>query len=104
MAERDPLSVEAVADHLSRWDGWEGDTARIHKTFALDFYESTTFLADLVEPAHRLRHQPDIDLRWGKLTISLTTYSSDAVVTELDFKLVAEIERVAAAHGAAAVE
>ncbi|MFG3253679.1 4a-hydroxytetrahydrobiopterin dehydratase [Streptomyces sp. NPDC048172] len=103
MAERDPLSGEEVAVHLAKWPGWSGSTERLTKTFAADFYASTEFLRALVEPAQRLQHQPDIDLRWGKLTISLTTYSAGGVVTELDFKTVTEIERVAAELGISGV-
>ncbi|MBL1120525.1 4a-hydroxytetrahydrobiopterin dehydratase [Streptomyces sp. 110] len=100
MAERDPLAAEEVQAHLERWEGWSGDTSRIGKTYQLDYYTSIKVINEVAEAAQKLQHHPDIDIRWERLHFSITTYSAGAVITPLDFKLVAEIERVAAAHGA----
>lgn len=100
MAERDPLTAEEVRANLDQWEGWSGDTSRISKSFELDYYTSVQVIADVAEAAKRLQHHPDVDLRWQRLHFSITTYTAGAVVTPLDFKLVAEIERVATEHGA----
>ncbi|MBA6439392.1 4a-hydroxytetrahydrobiopterin dehydratase [Streptomyces sp. GMR22] len=100
MAERDPLTAEEVQAHLERWEGWSGDTSRIGKTYQLDYYTSIKVINEVAEAAQKLQHHPDIDIRWERLHFGITTYSAGAVVTPLDFKLVAEIERVTAAHGA----
>ncbi|GAB2827347.1 4a-hydroxytetrahydrobiopterin dehydratase [Streptomyces daliensis] len=100
MAERDPLTEDQVREHLARWDGWSGDTRRISKTYQLDYYTSITVINEMAETAQRLQHHPDVDLRWQTLTFSITTYTAGAVVTALDFNLVAELERITAAHGA----
>ncbi|MEV0282194.1 4a-hydroxytetrahydrobiopterin dehydratase [Streptomyces sp. NPDC050610] len=100
MAERDPLTAEEVRANLARWEGWTGDTARISKSFQLDYYTSIKVINEVAEAARKIQHHPDIDLRWERLHFGITTYSAGGVVTPLDFKLVAEIERVAAGHGA----
>ncbi len=104
MAERDPMTAEEVQTNLERWEGWAGDTSRIGKTYRLDYYTSIKVINEVAEAAQKLQHHPDIDIRWERLHFSVTTYSAGAVVTPLDFKLVAEIERVAAAYGAETAE
>ncbi|MEU7040503.1 4a-hydroxytetrahydrobiopterin dehydratase [Streptomyces varsoviensis] len=103
MAERDPLTPEEVQDNLARWEGWTGDTERISKTFQLDYYTSIKVINEVAEAAQKLQHHPDIDIRWERLHFGITTYTAGGKVTPLDFKLVAEIERVAAGHGAKTV-
>ncbi|MET7902635.1 4a-hydroxytetrahydrobiopterin dehydratase [Streptomyces sp. NPDC005355] len=100
MAGRDPLTAEEVQTNLERWEGWSGDKSRIGKTYQLDYYTSIKVINEVAEAARKLQHHPDIDIRWERLHFSITTYSAGGVVTPLDFKLVAEIERVASAHGA----
>ncbi|WEV27163.1 4a-hydroxytetrahydrobiopterin dehydratase [Streptomyces sp. 71268] len=100
MAERDPLTAEEVKENLADWAGWSGDTSRISKTYQLDYYTSIEVINEVAEAAQRLQHHPDIDIRWERLHFSMTTYTAGGVVTPLDFKLVADIERIAAAHGA----
>ena len=100
MAERDPLTAEEVQENLKRWEGWSGDTSRIAKTYQLDYYTGVKMIGDVATAAQKLQHHPDVELNWGRLRFSMTTYTAGGVVTPLDFKLVAEIERVAAAHGA----
>lgn len=100
LADRDPLTAEEVQQHLDRWEGWSGDTSRIAKTFQLDYYTSVKTINEVVEAAQQLQHHPDIDLRWERLRFSTTTYSAGGLVTPPDFKLVAEMERIATAYGA----
>lgn len=94
------MTAEEVQTNLERWEGWSGDTSLIGKTYRLDYYTSIKVINEVAEAAQKLQHHPDIDIRWERLHFSVTTYSAGAVVTPLDFKLVAEIERVAAAYGA----
>lgn len=100
MGERDPLTAAKVQDNLANWEGWTGNTSRISKTYHLDYYTSIKVINEVAEAAQALQHHPDIDIRWERLHFSMTTYSAGGVVTPLDFKLVAEIERITAAHGA----
>ena len=52
--------------------------------------------------AIELEHRPDIDIRWDRLTVYLTTHTAGDVVTELDFlELAARIDQITAAHGGA---
>jgi 4a-hydroxytetrahydrobiopterin dehydratase len=101
MGLRDPLTADEVTARLGRLHGWTGDTARIQKTFHLDYFSSVRAISELALAARELEHHPDIDLRWQTLLVSMTTYSAGGVVTELDFRLVERVETVMASYAAA---
>ncbi|WP_131745289.1 4a-hydroxytetrahydrobiopterin dehydratase [Frankia sp. Cppng1_Ct_nod] len=96
MGLRDPLPAEDVTRRLSEFDGWEkaDDRPEIHKTFVVEYYAAIRVLSEVVEVAKELQHHPDVELHWGRLTFSLTTYSAGQQITELDFLLVGRIEQV----------
>jgi 4a-hydroxytetrahydrobiopterin dehydratase len=52
------------------------------------------FLERTVEPAERMSHHPDVEVHERRVRVALHTWSADAI-TEKDFALAAEIERVA---------
>jgi 4a-hydroxytetrahydrobiopterin dehydratase len=99
---RDPLPAEDVTSRLSQLDGWEKDPDReeIHKTFRVEYYTAVQAINDVMIPAQRLQHHPDIDLRWETLHFSLTTYSAGQKITELDFLLAEQIDQVLARYTA----
>ena len=100
MTIRDPLPQDEVRRRLDALDGWEGDARRIGKTFAVDYDSAIRIVAGIGEAARELEHRPDIDIRWDRLRIVMTTHTAGDVVTELDFLLVARIDQIAEKHGA----
>ena len=77
--------------------GWQRDAGEIHKWFRFDgFPEAIAFLQRLVEPCERLNHHPDVENHYDRVRIGLHTWSVDAI-TEKDFILAEEIERLATA-------
>ena len=100
MALRDPLSADEVSARLASLEGWSQKSNRdeIHKTYAVDYYAAIKALGEVAEAAKELEHHPDVELHWGELTFSLTTYSAGGKLTALDFLLVDRIEQVLLAY------
>jgi 4a-hydroxytetrahydrobiopterin dehydratase len=102
MAPRDEIiPTEALSGRLAAFPGWQGDTSGISRTYAIGYDDAIRAVADIGKAAIQLEHRPDIDIRWDKLTVYLTTHTAGDVVTELDFLTLARIDDIAAGHGAA---
>ena len=82
-----PLSDAEVAERLSRLPGWERQGDEIRRTFAFaDFVEAMAFVNRVADLAEGLNHHPDIDIRYSKVTLALTTHDAGGL-TALDFDL-----------------
>ena len=89
------LSDAEITANLAGLPGWRraGDT--ITKTFtSAGFPEAVAFVTRLVDPAERLEHHPDLDLRYNRVIVSLSTHDQGGI-TGADFTLAAEIEKAA---------
>jgi 4a-hydroxytetrahydrobiopterin dehydratase len=96
---RTPLTTEQVTNRLAE-TGWSGTTAEIHRTFEVEYDTAMRIVAEIAVAAVELEHRPDIDIRWNRLHIQMTTHTAGDVVTELDFATAERINAIAAAHGA----
>lgn len=86
------LTEEAINEHLGRLSGWtrEGDT--IQKTFKLpSFPGAIAFVTHVAFLAEAAGHHPDIDIRYNKVKMSLSTHDAGGL-TEKDFNLAAEMD------------
>ena len=89
------LSDEAVQNKLSDIPGWSVAGDALVKTFSFeDFVQSMQFVNRLGIAAEEAQHHPDIDIRYSKVTISLSTHDSGGI-TEKDFALAQEADAVA---------
>jgi 4a-hydroxytetrahydrobiopterin dehydratase len=59
-----------------------------------DFAAALRFVNRVGRLAEAAAHHPDIDLRWNQVTLKLTTHSAGGL-TEKDFRLATQIDRVA---------
>jgi 4a-hydroxytetrahydrobiopterin dehydratase len=86
------LSDTEVKAALADLPGWELAGAEIVKeyTFA-DFAAAMAFVNRVAERAEAANHHPDIDIRWNKVRLALSTHSQGGL-TRNDFALAAEIE------------
>lgn len=90
-----PLSDEQIEERLAAIPGWRREGGEILKWFKFrGFPEAVAFLTRIVEPAERLNHHPDIENHYNRVRVAIHTWSEDAI-TEKDFQLAAEIDRVA---------
>jgi 4a-hydroxytetrahydrobiopterin dehydratase len=96
MPSAEPLTAAEVERRLGDLRGWKLGDGEIYKWFKFDGYPAAVaFLERTVEPAERMNHHPDVEVHERRVRVALHTWSAEAI-TEKDFALAAEIERVAA--------
>jgi 4a-hydroxytetrahydrobiopterin dehydratase len=101
VAPRDEvITSEQLSERLGGLDGWRGDTSGVSKDYSVDYDTAVRIVAEIGKVAVELEHRPDIDIRWDRLHVFLTTHTAGDVVTELDFLLMARIDATAASYGA----
>jgi 4a-hydroxytetrahydrobiopterin dehydratase len=99
-----PLSDDEIEGRLRDLAGWRRESGEIFKWFKFaGFPEAVAFLQRIVEPAERLNHHPDVENHYNRVRVALHTWSVEAI-TEKDFQLAAEIERVAGSGDDAVTE
>jgi 4a-hydroxytetrahydrobiopterin dehydratase len=81
------LSETQISDRLARVPGWErrGNEIRRTWTFA-DFESSMAFVNEVAALAQKADHHPDIDIRYSKVTLALSTHDAGGL-TARDFDL-----------------
>ena len=89
MAVVTDTEVEAF---LEAHPGWSRDGDAISRTFAFtDFNESMGFVNRVALAAEKADHHPDIDIRWNKVTLTLSTHSESGLTAkDLDFAEVSD--------------
>lgn len=91
------LTDEQVTEGLTALPGWERTGDTIVKTFeCATFPAAIGFVVALADEAESANHHPDIDIRWRKVRIALTTHDEGGI-SEKDLALAREIERLAEA-------
>ncbi len=80
---------------MKRVPEWETDQKSIDRVFEFDdFSQAIDFVNAVAEIAEEEDHHPDIDIRWNKVRLSLSTHSEGGL-TELDFQLARKIDTLA---------
>ncbi len=73
---------------------WTLDGEEISRTFEFaDFPAAISFVVHAAFAAESADHHPDIDIRWNKVTMTLSTHSENAL-TEKDTALAAEFDAI----------
>lgn len=86
------LNDIAIATKLRGLPGWSRSGDSIVRTFAFaGFPDAVAFVERLVEPAESLNHHPDVDLRYNKVIVTLSTHDAGGL-TDLDFTLAALVD------------
>ncbi|MBA3889965.1 MAG: 4a-hydroxytetrahydrobiopterin dehydratase [Gemmatimonadaceae bacterium] len=80
---------------LGTLPGWTRRGDALTKTFAFDrFADGIAFVDTIAVAADAMDHHPDIDIRYTKVTVALSTHSAGGI-TQLDLDLAEQVERVA---------
>jgi 4a-hydroxytetrahydrobiopterin dehydratase len=59
---------------------WSGDGDAVSRVYEFeDFNESMGFVTRVALAAEKADHHPDIDIRWNKVTLTLSTHSEGGV-------------------------
>ena len=86
------LTDEQITRELRSLNGWAQSGKEIAKTFTMkDFVHAMGFVNSVALLAEKANHHPDIDIRWNKVKLVLSTHSAGGL-TEKDFNLAKEIE------------
>jgi 4a-hydroxytetrahydrobiopterin dehydratase len=87
-----------IATHLAALSGWARVSGRsaISKSWKwADFNEAWGFMSRVALLAEQMNHHPEWTNVWNRVDVTLSTHDAGGL-SELDFKLAAAIDRVAA--------
>jgi 4a-hydroxytetrahydrobiopterin dehydratase len=89
------LTAAEIKSALKSVPHWRKRSAVISRTFEFkDFPAAIKFVNRAAVLAERAWHHPDIDIRWNKVTLVLTTHDEGGL-TEKDFALAQKFDRLA---------
>jgi 4a-hydroxytetrahydrobiopterin dehydratase len=92
MESMPPLADAEIAAALAALPDWSRDGDEIVKTFeCASFPAAIAFVVQIGFLAEKADHHPDLDVRWRKVKVALSTHSAGGL-TNRDFDLAAEIE------------
>ncbi len=83
-----------IAAALAELPGWTRQGTAIHKTYEHpDFIRAIEWVNRVADLAEAANHHPDIDIRWNKVTLTLTSHSAGGL-TKKDLILASEIDQL----------
>jgi 4a-hydroxytetrahydrobiopterin dehydratase len=86
------LNNQDIKAWLKKLPEWDQDKKHIERVFEFDdFTGAIDFVNSVAEIAEEEEHHPEIDIRYNKVRIGLSTHSEGGL-TELDFELAERIE------------
>ena len=90
------LSDQQVQEGLGRLPGWGRDGDEIAKEFRFDgFGAAIAFVVAVAFRAEKADHHPDLDIRYNKVRVALSTHSEGGL-TGKDLSLAGEVEALGA--------
>jgi 4a-hydroxytetrahydrobiopterin dehydratase len=97
--ELKPLPDSLIEERLKSMPGWKYKDNKIGKEFAFStFAEAISFVDRLAPFCDKVDHHPDIHIFYNKILFELQRFDSGAKVTEKDFIVAHEIERLYSAN------
>lgn len=90
-----PLSPQEIQSRLTSLTGWKIEAGELVKTFQFrDFIASLRFVNEVGGLAEKAGHHPDIDIRYNRVRLALTTHDVGGI-TQKDFDLAAQAQGLA---------
>lgn len=84
---------EEINEFLLREPLWKREDETLHAEFVLDdFAAALAFVNEVGSLAEALHHHPDIEIRWNKVRLSLTTHRIHRL-SPLDLQLATQISQ-----------
>jgi 4a-hydroxytetrahydrobiopterin dehydratase len=91
---RTKLSDSEIGAALNSLPGWSLESGAIVKTYKFGkFAEGIAFVQRIAEAADAMDHHPDIDIRYTKIRVALSTHDAGGI-TAMDTRLAGQIDRV----------
>ena len=92
------LSPTAVTERLTKLEDWQLREGKLHlKVVFANFVEAFDFMGKVALLAEAASHHPEWSNVYNRVEIDLTTHDAGGI-TELDFDLAEQIDRVSAEH------
>jgi 4a-hydroxytetrahydrobiopterin dehydratase len=92
------LTTKLVSLHLKAVPNWSKRSQVILRTFKFEgFLKSIDFVNRIARKAQKMDHHPDIEIRFNKVTLKLTTHDEGGI-TEKDFSLARQCDEVFSKH------
>jgi 4a-hydroxytetrahydrobiopterin dehydratase len=89
------MDAQQVDERLKSLSGWQRHDDEIRKEFKFaDFRQAMAFVNKVAQAAEAADHHPDIDIRYNRVKMKLSTHSEGGV-TAKDFALAADIDHAA---------
>ena len=89
------LSDDQVREGLVRLPGWEREDDAIVRTYELPSFRAVIdFVGRIADAAEAADHHPDLDIRYSRLRVVLSTHSEGGI-TDQDFALAAQLDAAA---------
>ena len=86
------LSDSEISAHMTDLPGWAVQEDALVRSYIFpNFVEAIKFVNQLADRAEAMQHHPDIDIRYNKVTIRLSTHDAGGI-TSLDFRMAQEAE------------
>ena len=74
------LTEMELQEHLQKLPGWSLTDNQLVKEYQFkNFVKSLQFVNQVGETAESINHHPDIDIRYSKVTLQLTTHDSGGI-------------------------
>lgn len=92
MKKSSPAEIRVAQTTIPLWRR-RGNVLK--RTFEFtDFPQAIRFVNALAKAAEKAQHHPDIDIRWNKVALTLTTHDAGGL-TSKDFDLASQADRLA---------
>jgi 4a-hydroxytetrahydrobiopterin dehydratase len=89
------LTTAGIKTSLATVPAWTRARHAIRRTFEFrDFAAAMKFVNAVAHAAEKAGHHPDIEIRWNKVTLTLTTHDAGGL-TAKDFELARRCDRLA---------
>lgn len=89
------LTPEEVAEKIKNFPGWTYADDKITKIFLFPaFDDAVAFIGELAPFCNEIDHHPDIHIYYKKVVFDSRRFSVGGKVTERDFTVAKEIERL----------
>ncbi len=86
------LTTAEVSEKLAALRVWQLSGNNIERTVTFaDFPAAIAFVNKVAAAAEKANHHPDIDIRWNKVRLALSSHDAGGL-TERDFKLAGIID------------
>lgn len=98
------MSMEKQSDaqiqsFLAEHEHWTLEAGKLHREFNFrNFIAAFGFMTEVALVAEKMNHHPEWSNVYKTVTVNLVTHDADGI-TELDFKLAATMDTVAAGRG-----